>query len=127
LTIPLDTVIGGEENYSPEADVLEEGGLASMSVDLQLIMVVSHQQEASVSDHPGQEHGGKQSRFSEGQEESEHSPDSEHRGDFAEGQEGPHHSDDLRRGDFAEGQEEESGHDHAVEGHGDFAKGHQHD
>lgn len=80
-----------------------------------------------MTDQPGQEQGRKQGRFSEGQEEKEDSPDSEHRGDFAEGQEGPHHADDLRRGDFAEGQEEELGHDHAVEGHGDFAKGHKHD
>ena len=41
-------------------------------------------------------------RFSTGQERDEPTTDSEHRGDFAEGQEGDHASDDLRRGDFAE-------------------------
>ena len=71
-------------------------------------------------------HDDKRGRFSTGQETDDPTPESEHRGDYAEGQEGEHSSDDLRRGDYAEGQEDLP-HTHARPSHGDFAEGQEDD
>jgi hypothetical protein len=67
-------------------------------------------------------HDDEKGRFSTGQERRDATADLEHRGDYAEGQEGEHTPDDLRRGDYAEGQEELP-HSHARPSHGDFAEG----
>ena len=73
------------------------------------------------------DHDEEPGRFSRGQEdEPEDTPEKEHRGDFAEGQQAGHSSvHDPLRGDFAEGQEHSE--EHASEGGPDFARGQDRD
>ena len=73
-------------------------------------------------------HHDEEGRFSTGQERREPTGESEHRGDFAEGQEDEGHvpPEELRRGDFADGQEELP-HDHARPSRGDYAEGQERD
>ena len=75
------------------------------------------------------EHDHDHGSFSTGQEEQSDTPEKEHRGDFAEGQQAGHLSVHDARGDFAEGQED-APHEHdaepGAEPGGDFARGEDH-
>ena len=71
-------------------------------------------------------HDEEKGRFSTGQERRDPTTESEHRGDYAEGQEDEHTPDDLRRGDYAEGQEDLP-HTHARPTHVDYAEGQERD